>query len=103
MNKQPVPQFRFEPRRFRRHDLSGIRNPQKLFYSCWKKGKSNCRFACINQAFKFFCSAQTTNEVDSLVCPYILNAQNRSEQTILKNAYVEMSDCARRQSRIGSK
>jgi hypothetical protein len=69
------------------------------FRSGWKEisrkqRKGNGRLAFVHQTFEFLCPAQPTDEVNSFISPDVFDPQNRIEQAILKNAYIELRDGA---------
>src|SRR5574344_2209367 len=75
MNNKSRTQFRFKPSGLRRHNLTAVGNIHNLFHRYRIQRESHLHLTVVNTAFQFFKSAQSTDEVDSLVRTQILDTE----------------------------
>ena len=86
MGNQSVTEFRFEPGRLGRHDLSGISNRHKLIQRHRVKREGHGVTALIHQFLQFGSSADTADEIDSGAGTGIVDTQDRAKYLFLKPA-----------------
>lgn len=69
-------ELRFEPGRFRRHDVARIGNVHQLLHRYRIEGQRHLHLAAVHALLQLAQSADTSHEIDALVAPQVLNAQN---------------------------
>ena len=68
-------EFRLEPRSFGRHDITRIRDIDKLFHRYRIKGESRLHFAAVHAFLQFSESAYPAYEIHALVGPEVFDAE----------------------------
>src|SRR5918999_1410968 len=67
MNQQSIPEFRLEPCRFRRHDLSSVRYIHQLDHTDRIHRKRDRHLAAVDQLLECHCPFCATHKIDPLV------------------------------------
>src|SRR6056300_956423 len=89
MDNQPAFKLRFKPRRFWRHDLTGVGYIHKTLDSSWIKRECRLPYIAGCAALEFCQAADASNKIDILIRALIDNVKERREYKVLQNAHIE--------------
>ena len=85
-------QFRLEPSGFGRHDVAGVGNVDNLFHGNGIESKSHFHLAAVHTTFQLAQSADTANEVDTLVGTQVFDTQHFVQNKVAEDGNIEHSD-----------
>src|SRR5262245_21121713 len=95
MRQQSIPKLWLEPGRLRRHNAAGIAHLHQVVHADGIQRERNRISARPDQLFELTGASRAANEVNSLIAPYIADAEERREHLLLQTADVETIGCAR--------
>ena len=75
VNRQPIPEFGFEPGAFRRHNISAIGHSKKLFYRNRVDGKGGSHLLAINPFLKLMHAADATHKINAFINALVFDAK----------------------------
>ena len=85
-------EFRLEPCCLGRHDVAGIGNSDELSHGDGVKSERHCHLAAVHTPLEFLKSADTSDEVDSLVGTEVGDIEDVAEDKVARYGHVEYSD-----------
>src|SRR5208337_2929142 len=85
MNKEPAPELRFEPGRFRRHDLTGVSQLHQFSDGGRIERKRNLALSAVHQPLQLFQTTYASDELDTLVVAGVSDSQDRIQEVILQD------------------
>src|SRR5688572_26594832 len=92
VNEESVLQFRFEPGRLRRHDLTHVGNSEKIVHRRRKQRERDSGLSFVDDPFQFVGPANTADKFQPFTGGRIGDAKDRTENVVLKDADVESLD-----------
>jgi hypothetical protein len=92
MTRQSVRQLRLEPGRLRRHHLAGIGDRHQILHPGRMEREGNGHLARVDPRRQSLQAADAADEIDPVVAPRILDAEDRADEIVLQQADVEPPD-----------